>query len=71
MLDPTYCYNPYLNHVDDKETHFCYDQSPTLRTYLELLDLPQAGRLANVRPVKLQIVLATFGHVQNLSLALT
>ena len=44
MLDPEYSYNPYLDHDDDNEAHYRYDQSATLRTYLELPALPQAGR---------------------------
>ena len=45
MLDPGYSYNPYLDHDEDNEAHYRYDQSASLRTYLQLPELPQAGRV--------------------------
>ena len=46
MLDPTHSYNPYIDQDEDNEAHYRYDQSGALRTYLELSELPQAGRSA-------------------------
>ena len=39
MLDPKYSYNPYLDHDEENEGHYRYDQSAVLRTYMELLVL--------------------------------
>ena len=44
VLDPTYCYNPYLGYDKDNEAHYRYEQSPALRTFFELPELQQAGR---------------------------
>ena len=44
MLNPTYSYNPYLDQDDNNEAHYRYDKSAALRTYLDLSELPQAGR---------------------------
>ena len=49
MLDTAYWYNLYLDHDENSDAHYRYDQSASLRTYLELPELTQARRLEQTR----------------------
>ena len=44
MLDQTYSYSPYLDNDEESKSNYHYDPFAAKGTYLELPELPQAGR---------------------------